>query len=54
MEFQHDDARLRVPRKIAEQLQEAAKNRKITGRYAWGILARKVLLEFLEKEEGKK
>lgn len=36
---------------MALRLAEIAEAKKITGRYAWGILARKVLLEFIEKEE---
>lgn len=50
MSFEHDDARLRVPRKLAEELEEIAKKRAITGRYAWGVLARKVLLDFVKEE----
>lgn len=52
MSFEHDDARMRVPRGLALRLAEIAKKRNISGRFAWGILARKVLLDFLEEEEA--
>lgn len=54
MNFEHDDARLRVPRALAKQLEEIAKRENITGRYAWGVLARKVLSDFIEAKEEKK
>jgi hypothetical protein len=51
MTFEHEDARLRVPKDLALKLAEIAKEDNITGRYAWGTLARKVLYEFVEARE---
>ena len=51
MTFEQDDARLRVPQDMAQRLAKIAKAENITGRYAWGTLARKVLLEYIEQYE---
>lgn len=48
MNYQGDDARLRVPKATAQRLAKVAKELNITGRAPWGTLARKVLLDFLE------
>jgi len=53
MSFEHDDARLRVPKWLATRLEKIAKDRNMTGRYVWGILARQVLIEFVKMEERK-
>jgi hypothetical protein len=47
MSFQHDDARLRVPKQLAKQLEKIAKHKNMTGRYVWGVLARKVLRDYV-------
>ena len=54
MTFEQDDARLRVPQDMAQRLAKIAKAENITGRYAWGTLARKVLLEYIEHYEEEK
>ena len=54
MTFEPDDARVRIPRELALKLAKIAKAENITGRYAWGTLARKVLLEYIEHYEEEK
>lgn len=54
MTFEHDDVRPRIARTMALRLQEIAERRNITGRNAWAVLARQVLLDFIAKVEGEK